>query len=208
MLITPSNLTVKKESDGMKTKVFTAIMLTAFLSSMLSMAFVTPAIAKKPVISKVDRLKGVCWFHLMTGYYPNGVSVGSGYGEPTYYDEEGYLALTYRNLSPLYQVINLTIITPASSLGANYVFHRWPERRAYDITEWALQKEILPDDTEIASVIWGVPTDEEDLMQDLWFIGWNAGEEIHVTLEYAWMSAPDEWISVYDDYMTIMPLRP
>ena len=162
---------------------------------MLSMAFVTPAIAKKPVISKVDRLKDVCWFHLMTGYYPNGVWVPDWNGEPQHYEEHGYLGLTYRNLSPYDQVIRLN-----TSLGANHAFYHWPEKTAFKV--W------LYGDTETTWIIWPVPPDEWYLMQDLWFIGWNAGDKIHVTLEYAWMSAPDEWISVYDDYMTIMPLGP
>jgi len=187
----------------MKTKT-TAIILIGFLLSMLSMTFVT--LADDPGISDVERFKDVCWFHLMTGYYPNGVSVGSGYGEPTHYDEEGYLALTYRNLCPSDQLINLTITTPASSRGANYAFHLWPERWAYDITKWALQEKMLPDGTQIAWVIWWVPIDEEHLMQDLWFIGWSAGQQIKVTLEllYPYISDP----ILYDDYMTIMPLGP
>jgi hypothetical protein len=189
----------------MKTKT-TAVMLIIFLLSMLSMTFVT--LADDPGISDIERFKDVCWFHLMTGYYPNGVSVGSGYGEPTYYDEEGYLALTYRNLypDPSGQLIKLAITTPASSQGAENAFHLWPQHRAYDITEWALQKEILPDGTEIAWVIWWVPTDEEYLMQDLWFIGWSAGEQIRVTLELLYPIIPDPIL--YDDYMTIMPPGP
>ena len=175
-------------------------MLTVFLSSMLSTIFIAPTLGENPGISKVKRLKGVYWFHLMTGQYPHGVWVGKRTPEgPRYYEEKGYVALTYRNLSPEIQVIRLTT-TP----GANHAFWHWPEKTAYEV--W------LQRDTGSAWVTWWVVPDEIHLMDDLWLIGWNTGEEIHVTLEYTYYLGlpvpPEEWISVYDDYMTIMPLGP
>jgi len=174
-------------------------MMVVFLSSILGTISIAPTIAENPVISEVERLNDVCWFHLLTGQYPNGVWVGEWTYGPMYYEEKGYLGLSYRNLSPEVQVIRLTT-TP----GANHSFWHWPEKTAWEV--W------LQTDTESAWVTWWVVPDEIHLMDDLWLIGWNAGEEIHVTLEYTyylgWPVPPEEWISVYDDYMTIMPLGP
>ncbi|MDH5596190.1 MAG: hypothetical protein OEY40_05710 [Candidatus Bathyarchaeota archaeon] len=182
-----------------KAKATTAILLTAFLSSMLTTAFVMPVMAENPVISEVERSAGEYWFHLVTGQYPNGVWARDWIGEPKYYEEEGYLGLTYRNLSPEMQQIRLT-----TSPGANHAFWHWPEKTAYEV--W------LEGGTGTTWIIWPVPPDEWLLMTDLWFIGWGAGEQIHVTLEYTycmwWPVPPEEWTLVYDDYMTIMPLGP
>jgi len=51
-------------------------MLAVFLSSTLGILSIAPIIAENPVISEVERLNNVCYFHLMTGQYPNGVWVG------------------------------------------------------------------------------------------------------------------------------------
>ncbi len=48
-------------------------MMVVFLSSILGTMSIAPTIAENPVISKVERLKDVCWFLLVTGQYPNGV---------------------------------------------------------------------------------------------------------------------------------------
>jgi len=83
---------------------------------MLSMAFMTSAMAVNPVISDVERLKDVCWFHLMTGYMPQGQ-----------YGYEGALYLTYWNLGTTTQYIMLT------AEGAERVFIYWPESKAEEI---------------------------------------------------------------------------
>lgn len=161
------------------------------------MTFVTLAV--DPAISDVERFKDVCYFHLMTGQYPNGVWARDWYGNLTYYEEEGYLGLTYRNLSPERQLIKLT-----TSPAACHAFYHWPEKTAYEVWLWR--------DTGTTWIIWPVDPDELLLMIDLWFIGWGAGEQIHVTLEYtyymSWPVPPEEWTLVYDGYMTIMPLGP
>jgi hypothetical protein len=165
-------------------------MMAVFLSSILCTISIAPTIAENPVISEVERSKDVCWFHLMTGQYPNGVWVGEQTPEgPKYYEEKGYVALTYRNLSPEFQVIRLTT-TP----GANHAFWHWPEKTAWEIP---LQK-----DTGSAWVEWGVVPDEIHLMDDLWFIGWDLGQQIEVTLELLW---PYHDV-LYQDTLTIMPL--
>lgn len=169
-------------------------MLAVFLSSILGTISIAPTIAENPVISEVERLKDVCWFHLVTGQYPNGVWVGEWvYEEPNYYGDRGYLGLTYRNLSPEIQVIRLTT-TP----GANHAFWHWPEKTAYEV--W------LQRDTGSAWVTWWVVPDEIHLMDDLWFIGWDLGQQIEVTLE---LLDPATLLPVevlYQSTMTIMPL--
>jgi len=169
-------------------------MLAVFLSSILGTISIAPTIAENPVISEVERLNNVCWFHLMTGQYPNGVWVGGLTPEgPTYYEEKGYLALTYRNLSPLPQVIRLTT-TP----GANHSFQYWPEKKAY---EWFLKEEDGSTWTERSVV-----PDEEYLMDDLWLIGWDFDSEVAVTLE-VWDTSARHLV-LYQGTLTIMPLGP
>jgi hypothetical protein len=167
-------------------------MLAVFLSSILGAISVAPAMTEIPVISEVERLKAVCWFHLMTGQFPNGVWVGERTPlGPRYYEEKGYLALTYRNLSPDFQIIRLTT-TP----GANHAFWHWPEKTAWEVP--------LETDTGSAWVTWGVVPDELYLMEDLWFLGWELGEEIEVTLE---LLEPEPDV-LYQDTLIIMPLGP
>ena len=155
----------------------------------------TPVMAENPAISEVKRFGNVCSFHLLTGQYPNGVWVGGWYGEPVYYEEEGFLGLTYRNLSPDLQVIRLT-----TSLGANHAFLGYPKQYSFEAP--------LAGDTETSWIIMGVPPDEVEVMADLWFIGWGAGQQIEVTLElldissYPWQSME----TLYQGTMTIMPL--
>jgi hypothetical protein len=167
-------------------------MLAVFLSSILGAISVAPTIAEIPVISEVERLKDVCWFHLMTGQYPNGVWVGEWTPiGPRYFEEKGYVALTYRNLSPDFQVIKLT-----TRPGANHAFWHWPEKTAWEV--W------LETDTGSAWVTWGVVPDEIHLMEDLWFIGWDLGQQIEVTLELL----EPYYEVLYQDTLTIMPLGP
>jgi len=161
-------------------------MMAFLLSSILGTISIAPTVAEIPVISEVERLKDVCWFHLMTGQYPNGVTVGD-----THYEEKGYLALTYRNLSPDFQVIKLTT-TP----GANYAFWHWPEKTAYPVE--------LHGDEESTWIDWGVVPDEVHLMEDLWFIGWDFDLEVEVTLELLW----PYYDVLYNDTLTMMPLGP
>jgi len=164
-------------------------MLAVFLSSILGTISIAPTIAENPVISEVERLKDVCFFHLMTGQYPNGVTVGD-----TPYSEKGYLALTYRNLSPTPQLIKLTT-TP----GANHAFWHWPEKTAYEVP--------LDRDTGSAWLEWGVLPDEDYLMADLWFIGWDLDSEVAVTLEL-WNQSANQYETLYQGTLTIMPLGP
>lgn len=168
-------------------------MLAIFLSSILGAVSVAPTVAEIPVISEVERLKDVCWFHLMTGQYPNGVWVGEQTPlGPTYYEEKGYVALTYRNLSPDFQVIRLTT-TPS----ANHAFWHWPEKTAWEVG-------LVEDPPGSTWIIWGVVPDELYLMEDLWFLGWDLGQQIEVTLE---LLAP-HYDVLYQDTLTIMPLGP
>lgn len=168
-------------------------MLALFLSSIVGTVFIVPTMAENPVISEVERFHDVCWFHLLTGQFPNGVWVGEWTPVgPRYYEEKGYLGLTYRNLSPEPQVIRLRT-TP----GANHAFWHWPEKTAWEV--W------LQTDTGSAWVTWWVNPDEIHLMDDLWFIGWDLGQQIEVTLE---LLNPTTWLSVevlYQGTMTIMP---
>lgn len=176
----------------MTKKPFAVAMLTVFLCTI----FVAPAIAENPIISEVERLKDVCWFHLVTGQYPNGVWVGEWTPiGPRYYEERGYLGLTYRNLSPDLQVIRLT-----TSPGANHAFWHWPEKTAYEV--W------LEGDLGSTWITWGVLPDEIHLMDDLWFIGWDFDQQIEVTLELLdpWTMLPVQLL--YQGTMTIMPLGP
>ncbi len=167
-------------------------MLVFILSSILGAVSIAPTIAENPVISEVERVNDVCCFHLMTGQYPNGVWVGEWTPEgPTYYEEKGYLGLTYRNLSPDFQVIRLRT-TP----GANHAFWHWPAKTAWEV--W------LERDIGSAWVTWWVVPDEIYLMEDLWFIGWDFDSEIEVTLE---LLAP-YYDVLYQGTLTIMPLGP
>ncbi len=176
----------------MMKKAFVAAMLTVFLCTI----FVAPTIADNPIISEVERLKDVCWFHLMTGLYPNGVWVGEWtLEEPIFCAEKGYLGLTYRNLSPEVQVIKLT-----TSPGASHAFWHYPEKTAYPVWLWG--------DGESTWIFWWVVPDEVHLMDDLWFVGWDFDQQIEVTLELCdpntWPPSPIELL--YQGTMTIMPL--
>jgi len=180
----------------MKTKPITAIILTVFLSSMLSMAFVTPAIAENPVISKVEGITGVCWFHLMTGYMPVGFTATE---DLTHYDEEGGLYLDYRNLTPEKQWIRLN-----ASQEPERVFIYWPERQAEEIeSHWRI---FWNDPAELIEL--GYPS----LMISVWYAGWSAGERIDVTLELVKVD-PDTYevqevlLVLYEGQMTIPPIR-
>jgi len=162
-------------------------MLAVFLSSILGTISIAPTIAENPVISEVERVKDVCWFHLMTGQYTHGVTV-----ENIHYSEKGYLALTYRNLSPATQFIRLNT-TP----GANHAFYHWPEKTASEVE--------LQRDTESAWLIWEVVPDEIYLMADLWFIGWDFYSEVTVSLEL-WHATGYE--TLYQGTLAMMPLGP
>ncbi|NIQ06741.1 MAG: hypothetical protein GWO20_13735 [Candidatus Korarchaeota archaeon] len=167
-------------------------MVVVFLLSVLGTISIAPTIAENPVISEVERLKDICWFHLVTGQYPNGVWVGQWTPEgPRYYEEKGYLGLTYRNLSPDVQLIKLT-----TSPGANHAFYHWPEKTASEV--W------LGGDAGSTWTVWWVLPDELHLMDDLWFIGWDLGQQIEVTLELL----EPYYDVLYQDTLTIMPLGP
>jgi len=181
-----------KESDDTRPKTFTTIMMFVFLLGILGTISIAPTIAENPVISEVERLKDVCWFHLVTGQYPNGVWVGQWTPEgPRYYEEKGYLGLTYRNLSPDVQLIKLT-----TSPGANHAFYHWPEKTASEV--W------LGGHAGSTWTVWWVLPDELHLMDDLWFIGWDLGQQIEVTLELL----EPYYEVLYQDTLTIMPLGP
>ena len=192
----------------MKTKVITAILLTVFLSSMLSMAFVTPAIAKNPVISKVERSAGEYWFHLMTGQYP-----------PDKPAVTGELSLDYQNLSPDRQYIMLTVDPDPEN-----VFIYWPYK----------EMEPMP---SLERIFWVDPffSDPYECFVTIDYVGWSDGDEISVKLELVkpkvedpgqywdpetagtWTDpehCPEEWseywcfdMLLYEGVMTIPPLK-
>jgi len=193
----------------MKTKVITVILLTVFLSSMLSMAFVTSAIAGNPVISKVERITDVCWFHLMTGQYP-----------PDKPAVTGELSLDYQNLSPDRQYIMLTVDPDPEN-----VFIYWPYK----------EMEPMP---SLERIFWVDPFfwDPYECFVTIDYVGLSGGEPISVRLElvtpkvenpeFYWDNetagtwtdpehlTPDVWseywcfdMLLYEGEMTIPPLR-
>ncbi len=183
------------DSEKMKKKAMATVIASLFLTAILA---VTPAIADEPSISDVAREKGVCWFHLMTGQYPNGVWVGEWTPEgPRYYEEKGYLALTYRNLRLGWEWETIKLTT---SPGADHAFWHWPEKTAVDLTDH------LEEVDGGKSFIWDIPPDEVLLMTDLWFIGWDIGQQIEVKLEL--FDSTAQWRVLYQGTMTIMPLGP